>query len=508
MKYTVNIERKMGANEKAEFCAEKSIFLKKAAEIVDAECKKVFLPQEHVYIKFSDDSAADFLSYHLIYRNGKVCVSTHKCNDSYIQQFTADIQRKYLTFVGINNAYRFYEMKPCNKQHVKRQITNEKNILLGNGEWFQASFGRMAVEENSIWDQRTYYYPEHMYWIKYLEKIREGYKDISDVHYGDDADASKTMSLNRFCIETADNASGRLYKSLYYFARNTVEEAKINVEINPKIISKSKELVNQMSKCQTVKEFNDTFMLLMGVLQRPIKTERSCGVQSLIAEKKEDFAGIIRRERDLIQSMEGVLYNGGAGAALTNLDFSNYGIEVYDATDSQYHEVLKKLSSDIQGMVKNIYRVIPHKQKQQFDAYVSQKGIKNIKRLWHGSRNENWMSIIQNSLKLNPDAVITGKMFGDGIYFAPSSMKSFGYTSMYGSYWAKGNSSSAFMGLYVCAFGKPYDVYTWLPGKDYKKEAEKYNCLFAHKGNSLKNDEIIFYNEAAMCLQYIVEFHK
>ena len=29
MKYTVNIERKMGANEKAEFCAEKSIFLKK-----------------------------------------------------------------------------------------------------------------------------------------------------------------------------------------------------------------------------------------------------------------------------------------------------------------------------------------------------------------------------------------------------------------------------------------------------------------------------------------------
>lgn len=507
MKYTVNVEHKLtGVNEKSEFCAEKESFLKKAAEIIDAECKKVFLPQEHVYVKFSDDSGVEFLSYHLVYRNGKVCTSIHECDDSYVQQFTADIQQKYLTFVGINNAYRFYEMKPCNKQHVMRQISSEKRILLGNGEWFQASFGRMAVEENSVWDQRTYYYPAYMYWIKYLEKVREGYKDISDVHYDDAADVSKTAGINRFCIETADNASGRLYKSLYSFARNAIEKAKINVEINPKIISKSKELVSQMSKCRTVKEFNDTFMLLMGVLQRPIETGRNCGVKSLIAEKKEDFTGIIQRERDLIQSMEGVLYKGHTGIALT--DFSNYDIEVYDATDTQYHEVLKKLSPDIQRMVKNIYRVIPHKQKQQFDAYVSQKGIENIKRLWHGSRNENWMSIIQNSLKLNPDAVITGKMFGEGIYFAPSSMKSFGYTSIQGSYWANGTSRSAFMGLYVCAFGTPYDVYTWLPGKDYKKEAEKYNCLFAHKGASLKNDEIVFYNEAAMCLQYIVEFQK
>ena len=65
---------------------------------------------------------------------------------------------------------------------------------------------------------------------------------------------------------------------------------------------------------------------------------------------------------------------------------------------------------------------------------------KNKKLLWHGSRNENWMSIISNGLILNPNAVITGKMFGQGIYFAPKSRKSFGYTSYDGSYWARGNS--------------------------------------------------------------------
>ena len=32
------------------------------------------------------------------------------------------------------------------------------------------------------------------------------------------------------------------------------------------------------------------------------------------------------------------------------------------------------------------------------------------------------------------------------------------------------------------------------------------NCLHAHAGTSLRNDEIIFYDEAACVLNYIVEF--
>jgi len=38
---------------------------------------------------------------------------------------------------------------------------------------------------------------------------------------------------------------------------------------------------------------------------------------------------------------------------------------------------------------------------------------------FHGSRNENWWNIIKNGLQLNPNAKITGKMLGHGIYLAP-----------------------------------------------------------------------------------------
>ena len=127
--------------------------------------------------------------------------------------------------------------------------------------------------------------------------------------------------------------------------------------------------------------------------------------------------------------------------------------------------------------------------------------------LWHGSRNENWMSIIQNSLLLNPNAIITGKMFGAGIYFAPSSVKSWGYTSYLGTRWANGHSSTAFMGLYAVAYGKPMNVDHW-SSLDYKREVLQngYDSLHAHAGVDLHADEIVLYDEAAVLLNYIVEF--
>ena len=95
-------------------------------------------------------------------------------------------------------------------------------------------------------------------------------------------------------------------------------------------------------------------------------------------------------------------------------------------------------------------------------------------------------------------------MFGNGIYFAPSSMKSWGYTSFFGTRWANGHSNTAFLGLYACAYGKPKDVTC---AASYSQNSiNPYNCVHAHKGVQLLNDEVIFYDEDAMVLNYLVEF--
>ena len=79
-------------------------------------------------------------------------------------------------------------------------------------------------------------------------------------------------------------------------------------------------------------------------------------------------------------------------------DFNAMGIEVYYANDKQKQQVLSHLPSGLQSKIKNIYRVIPKKQQEKFDNYLKKNHIRNVKQLWHGSRNGNWFSILTNGL--------------------------------------------------------------------------------------------------------------
>ena len=198
----------------------------------------------------------------------------------------------------------------------------------------------------------------------------------------------------------------------------------------------------------------------------PGSNRRRNRCKKALAKGGSDFPRIIEREEDLITAMEGTL---GAGISQPIGDFSDFGIEVYDATEKQKRGSTERHLIQACGpKVKNVYRVIPAEQNKLFNAYLKENGISRVKQLWHGSRNENWMSIIRNSLMLNQNAVITAKMFGKGIYFAPSSMKSWGYTS--NGKWTGLKSDVSIMGLYAVAYGRQYDVSAWRENVDWKRE--------------------------------------
>lgn len=184
-------------------------------------------------------------------------------------------------------------------------------------------------------------------------------------------------------------------------------------------------------------------------------------------------------------------------------NFQKENIIVSEASREKREKVLELLSPDLRLKVLNVYRVIPKDQEKKFKKYVKDRNISEIKSLWHGSRNENWLSIVENGLLLHPNAVITGKMFGNGIYFASNAKKSWGYTS--GGFWTReAGSYTRFMGLYATAYGNPLNVecaHSYSEGTIGDK-----NCVHAHAGRQLCNDEIIFYNESAMLLTYLVEF--
>jgi poly [ADP-ribose] polymerase len=115
-------------------------------------------------------------------------------------------------------------------------------------------------------------------------------------------------------------------------------------------------------------------------------------------------------------------------------------------------------------------------------------------------------------LVLRPaNAVISGKMFGYGLYFADKFRKSLNYTSLRGSYWANGSENRAFLALFSVHTGNPLEILhhgSWcyeLNQTTLKEKNPDYDSVFAKGGADLINNEYIVYNEAQCTIQYLVE---
>lgn len=182
-----------------------------------------------------------------------------------------------------------------------------------------------------------------------------------------------------------------------------------------------------------------------------------------------------------------------------------YNIHVFEATDSQRQEVIEHLTPSLQRKVRKIWRVIPDRQQKTFNSYCKEHHIRYVRQMWHGSRNANWLSITENSIKILP-SYENGRMFGDGVYFALNPNKSFLYTSSSSAKYTNEHENVVYMGLFAVAYGKPLYVESSHHFTPKELEAKKKNCVHAKAGRSLREDEIIFYSEAAMVMNYLVEF--
>ena len=132
------------------------------------------------------------------------------------------------------------------------------------------------------------------------------------------------------------------------------------------------------------------------------------------------------------------------------------------------------------------------------------KGLGNVKELWHGTRVGNILSILSKGLII-PSAnasYVTGRMFGNGIYFSDQSTKALNYS--YG-YWDGGKKDiHCFMFLANVAMGK---AYTPSRTRYHQYPMKGYDSTFAEANISgVRNNEMIVYRTSQCNLVYLVEF--
>lgn len=399
------------------------------------------------------------------------------------------------------------EIKPRYLVMVTASANNNKYYKqIPHGNSWTAEYGRVGSSP-----QRREY-PMSQWDSKYNEKIRKGYVDQSDL-VEDLIQIEKPKSSeyraieNRVIAEIVDRLQRMAKQAIsenYTISANKVTQA---------MVDESQNILTSLLGISDVDAFNNTLLKLFTTIPRKMSN-----VQGHLARSTNDFARIIQKEQDLLDVMRGqVVQHQVIEEAVdettknSNTILEQLGLE-FEECDANDIAIIKTALGSCVDKFHKAWRVKNLKTQKRYDEFVKENKITNTKLLFHGSRNENWWSIINSGLVLKPtNAVITGKMFGYGIYYAPKARKSLGYTSLSGSYWARGSSNSGFMALMDVAYGKPYDVHSF-DSKYYnfnydalQRACPGANCLHAHEGSMLRNDEIIVYKEEQCTIHYLIE---
>lgn len=399
------------------------------------------------------------------------------------------------------------EIKPRYLVMVTASANNNKYYKqIPHGDTWTAEYGRVGSTP-----QRKEY-SMRQWESKYREKIRKGYVDQSDLI--EDLIQIEKPKNSRY-KEIENKVIAEIVERLQTMAKKAISDnyTVSSNKVTQAMIDEAQDILTKLLDIKTLEEFNDILLKLFTTIPRKMGN-----VKYNLATTKDDFSNIIQREQDLLDVMKGqVIQHQVVDDSSDNKEKSSktileqLGLE-FEECDLNDIAAIKVALGSCADKFHNAWRVKNIKTQTQYDKFIKDNNIKNTKLLFHGSRNENWWSIINTGLVLKPtNAVITGKMFGYGIYYAPKARKSLGYTSLSGSYWTRGNSDSGFMALMDVAYGKPYDVYSF-DSKYYNFNYEELqkccpgaNCLHAHEGSMLRNDEIIIYKEEQCTIRYLIE---
>ena len=395
----------------------------------------------------------------------------------------AAIAEKYLIMVTLNNNNKFYRMIPDE---------DKKN--------FTVIYGRVGTA-----GQKTRYSIRD--WDKiYNSKIEKGYVDQTAIMAASGSDEEEEFGFKPI----TNNNIRKIVEHLQKVARQTVKtNYKISSsQVTVEMVEEAEKILAKMSQEKEKVKFNQLLIKLFETIPR-----KMTNVMAHTARTEAEMGKILQDESDLLDVMKGQMQTGRVvkkDTKKTGTILDTLGLVFEECTPEELKQIKRHLDPDTQNRFRNAWVVKNLRTETAFNKYVEERKIRDFRYYYHGSRSENWWSIINGGLKLNPtNAVITGKMFGHGIYFAPKAKKSCGYMSTSGSYWAKGRDSFGYLAVYKIAYGKPMDVHSFdskfysYHEKDLKSKG--FDCLHAHAGNMLVNDEVVIYNESAATIRYLIE---
>ena len=376
-----------------------------------------------------------------------------------------------------------------------------------NDGTFEVCYGRVDSTSTKIT------YPISKWSSKYNSKIKKGYKDITELVSISNGESSDTQY-----VISEDKEINDLISRLQSYARNTINKF-YNVsytKVTQKMIDSAQKLINNLisvyKENKTLDDLNSILMELYTTIPRKMTNVSDC----LFKDTSESsFEKIVDDEQKLLDTMAGQVMlfskeNDNSENAKENNEtmLTKMGIEVSLVDDKSVLDSITALMGSSSNLIGKVYKVVNLKTEDEYNKVANNDENFKEELLWHGSRNQNWFNILQTGLLIRPaGAIHNGSMFSDGLYFANKAKKSLGYTSLSGSYWARGNDNRSYLALFKVNVGNQKHIYK----HDYscynitESNLKPYNSVYAHGGADLRNDEFIVYNPNRCTIKYLIE---
>jgi poly [ADP-ribose] polymerase len=188
------------------------------------------------------------------------------------------------------------------------------------------------------------------------------------------------------------------------------------------------------------------------------------------------------------------------------------GSREFDRINKLFKDTKNDMHSSRNLKLLNVFMVEDVKGAEAYAA--AEKTYGNVKELWHGTKASNLLSILTKGLFV-PNAgsgiPVTGRMFGNAVYFSDQSTKSLNYAN---GYWGGSRTNNnCFMLLNDVVMGHEFRPRTWDSGSLHKAHkgvglsGKPYQSINVRGGTcGVRNNEMMVWNVDQIAIKYVCEF--
>ena len=393
------------------------------------------------------------------------------------------MQNRYVKLIMVdeNNRNKYYEMN------------------WDGGSNFTVKYGR--VESTT----QTATYPYSKWSSKYNEKIRKGYKDVTDLvsvkveekkQEKETFAAIKDRLVNEF-LNLMKSYTDKLVKATYSVKAEAVSQ---------KQVDEAQKLIDEINAmdAKLVSSINQKLTELYMVIPRYMGHVRNYLLPNIKLDKhmqqEQDNLDAMAAQVSMIKPKTKKELTAEKKKAQTLLD--KLGITNMKECSGVPKEVEYLIKQNHGMKVNAIFELEKPAEDAIFESWMKKQKNKTTRILIHGTRCTSVIPILEIGLKIRPTGnfQFSGKAYGDGNYFSEHMHKSLNYT---------GYDADKVILVYEVHTGNPFTYDGWFRGNSFPlnyKELSKrgYDSTYVKAGNGLMNSEIIAYNEEQARIKFII----